>query len=33
VAALARWGERAAPYWHFVGAVWIYVLFLFGVWA
>jgi len=33
VAALARWGERAALYWHFVGALWIYVLFLFGVWA
>ena len=33
VAALARWGERAGLFWHFVGALWIYVLFLFGVWA
>jgi hypothetical protein len=33
VAALARWGERTGLFWHFVGALWIYVLFLFGVWA
>jgi hypothetical protein len=33
VAALARWGERAGLFWHVVGALWIYVLFLFGVWA
>lgn len=33
VAALTRWGERAGLFWHFVGALWIYVLFLFGVWA
>jgi cytochrome c oxidase subunit III len=33
VAALARFGARAAIFWHFVGALWIYVLFLFGVWA
>jgi cytochrome c oxidase subunit 3 len=33
VAALARFGPRAAIFWHFVGVLWIYVLFLFGVWA
>ncbi|MBI2689641.1 MAG: hypothetical protein HYX27_25305 [Acidobacteria bacterium] len=32
-AALARFGARAAIFWHFAGALWIYVLFLFGVWA
>lgn len=32
-AALARWGRQAAPFWHFAGALWLYVLFLFGVWA
>jgi hypothetical protein len=33
VAALARFGPRAGLFWHFAGALWIYVLFLFGVWA
>lgn len=33
VAALARFGARAGLFWHFAGALWIYVLFLFGVWA
>ncbi|MFN0106262.1 MAG: hypothetical protein ACKV2U_29745 [Bryobacteraceae bacterium] len=33
VAALGRFGPRAGLFWHFVGALWIYVLFLFGVWA
>ena len=33
VAALGRFGVRAALFWHFAGALWIYVLFLFGVWA
>ena len=33
VAALGRFGARAGLFWHFVGALWIYVLFLFGVWA
>lgn len=33
VAAIGRFGVRAGPFWHFVGALWIYVLFLFGVWA
>ena len=33
VAALGRFGAHAALFWHFVGALWIYVLFLFGVWA
>lgn len=31
--ALGRFGTRAEMFWHFVGAVWLYVLFLFGVWA
>ena len=33
VTALARFGLRASLFWNFVGALWIYVLFLFGVWA
>jgi cytochrome c oxidase subunit 3 len=33
VTALARFGQRAALFWHFVGALWVYLLFLFGVWA
>jgi cytochrome c oxidase subunit 3 len=33
VAALTRFGVRARLFWHFVGVLWIYVLFLFGVWA
>ena len=33
VAALGRFGARAGIFWHFVGVLWIYVLFLFGVWA
>ena len=33
VLALGRFGARAAIFWHFVGVLWIYVLFLFGVWA
>jgi hypothetical protein len=33
VAALGRFGARASLFWHFVGGLWIYVLFLFGVWA
>jgi len=33
VAALGFFGARAGLFWHFVGALWIYVLFLFGVWA
>lgn len=33
VLALGRFGASAAIFWHFVGLLWIYVLFLFGVWA
>lgn len=33
ILALARFGAGAAIFWHFVGILWIYVLFLFGVWA
>ena len=33
VMALGRFGARAGMFWHFVGVLWIYVLFLFGVWA
>ena len=33
VAAIGRFGASAGLFWHFVGALWIYVLFLFGVWA
>jgi hypothetical protein len=33
VAALGGFGARAGIFWHFVGALWIYVVFLFGVWA
>lgn len=33
VAALVRFGGRAGLFWHFAGVVWVYVLFLFGVWA
>ena len=33
VFALGRFGAGAAIFWHFVGVLWIYVLFLFGVWA
>ena len=31
--ALGRFGAAAGIFWHFVGALWIYLLFLFGVWA
>lgn len=33
VVALGRFGARASLFWHFAGALWIYVLFLLGVWA
>jgi len=33
VAALGRFGARAALFWHFAGALWIYLLLLLGVWA
>ena len=33
VVALVRFGANAGFFWHFVGALWIYILFLFGVWA
>lgn len=33
VAALGRFGTRAALFWHFAGVLWIYVLLLFGAWA
>jgi hypothetical protein len=34
-AACALWwkGERASLFWHFAGAIWLYVLWLIGVWA
>lgn len=33
--ACALWwkGERASLFWHFAGALWLYVLWLIGVWA
>jgi hypothetical protein len=33
--ACALWwnGERASLFWHFAGAIWLYVLWLIGVWA
>jgi len=33
VAAIGRFGSDAGLFWHFAGALWLYVLFLFGVWA
>lgn len=33
LAALGLWGKRAALFWHFAGALWVYVLLLLGVWA
>jgi len=33
VLALGRFGARAGLFWHFVGVLWIYVLFVFGAWA
>jgi len=33
VAAIGRFGARASLFWHFVGALWIYLVFLFEVWA
>lgn len=34
-AAVALWffGEKARLFWHFAGALWIYVLFVVGQWA
>ncbi len=33
VLALLRFGQSAALFWHFAGILWLYILFLFGVWA
>lgn len=33
VFALARFRQSAALFWHFVGALWLYILVLFQVWA
>lgn len=33
VLAVARFGPAAALFWHFAGILWLYILFLFGVWA
>jgi hypothetical protein len=33
VMALGRFGAPAALFWHFAGALWIYLLLLLGVWA
>jgi cytochrome c oxidase subunit III len=30
---LLRFGRRAEIFWHFVGALWLYVMTLFGAWA
>ncbi|HEU0118923.1 MAG TPA: hypothetical protein VFQ91_00235 [Bryobacteraceae bacterium] len=33
VAALGRFGVNAGLFWHFAGLLWLYLLFLLGVWA
>lgn len=33
VAALGRFGASAGLFWHFAGILWLYLLFLLGVWA